>query len=286
MKRFAWSCLLIFLICSGCSNDPRGAAKQEGERVVSLAPSLTEIICAVGAGETLVGRTSACDYPPEILDTVPVVGGFGTPSLDELIKASPTLVLAVDFEDERIPEMIKKMGVRLERVKCDSLQVIPKAILSVGRLLDREQNAERLAGKIRDRVSELDSKAPKGPRVYVEIWGDPIMTAGRGSFVSDLVKLAGGRNIGDEVADKPYFSVSSEWVIARDPEVIICLYMSDASAMGSSMAARTGWSHISAVAGNRVYGGLNNSAVLRPGPRVLEGIEIIEKCLAEPDEPE
>ncbi len=270
---------LVSFLLQGCARTPRQREEMPGARVVSLAPNITEIVIAIGAKDTLVGRTSACDYPPDIVKDIPVIGGFGTPSLDALVRARPSLVLDVDLEDERIGNMIEQLGVERARVKCSELDDIPSAIRSVGELLDRRESAALLADTISSRVAELRTRQGGGPSVYVEIWGDPLMTAGRGSFVSDLVRLAGGKNIGDEITDKEYFSVAPEWVIARDPEVIICLYMSDTRTIGESLASRTGWSGIGAVKTGRVYGGMDSSLALRPGPRVLEGIEMLEKCI-------
>ncbi len=270
---------LVSFLLHGCARNTRPREEMPGVRVVSLAPNITEIVIAIGAGDALIGRTSACDYPPDIVKDIPVIGGFGTPSLDALIRAGPSLVLDVDLEDERIGNMIEQLGVKRARIKCAALDDIPSAILSVGELLDRRESAALLADTISSRVAELRERKGDGPSVYVEIWGDPLMTAGRGSFVSDLVALAGGKNIGDEITDKEYFSVAPEWVIARDPEVIICLYMSDARTIGESVASRAGWSGIGAVRTGRVYGGLDSSLALRPGPRVLEGIEMLEKCI-------
>ncbi len=270
---------LFSILCSSCSRGPQPLSETTGERVVSLAPNLTEIVCAIGAGNLLVGRTSACDYPPEAVKNVPVVGGFGTPSLDTLIRANPTIVIEVALEDERIGKMIEQLGVRRATIKCATLDDIPSAIITAGALLDRAEAAGLLAETISNRIAQLREEPRGGPTVYVEIWGDPLMTVGRGSFVSDLVSLAGGRNIGDEITDREYFSVSPEWVIARDPEVIICLYMSDARTIGDSVAARTGWSRVSAVQTGRVQGGLESSLALRPGPRVLDGIKMLQDCI-------
>lgn len=273
--------LLIFaVLSSGCSRGPGPAETVHDERVVSLAPSLTEIVWAIGAGCHLVGRTSACDYPPEFVKTVPVVGGFGKPSLDSVVMVSPTLVLEVDLEDERLGKLLERVGLRRERVRCSSLDDITAAIIDVGSYIGYEESARELAGDIDNRLAELRAgRDEKGPSVYVEIWGDPLMTVGRGSFVSELVSLAGGRNIGDEVADREYFSVSPEWVIARNPEVIVCLYMSDRNGIAGAVGGRIGWSGIKAVREQRVYGGLDCSPILRPGPRVLEGIEILRECI-------
>lgn len=288
LMKFGGCVLVLLFLGSGCSRRTEPVNVITGERVVSLAPNLTEITCAIGAGKQLVGRTSACDYPPEIVETVPVIGGFGRPCLDSLIKVNPTLVLDVDLDDESVGKLIEQVGLKRERIKCSALDDIPHAILAVGELLNCRESARTLADTISRRVAELRADAgirrerSEGPSVYVEIWSDPLMTVGGGSFVSDLVSLAGGRNIGDAVRDKDYFPVSPEWVISRDPDVIVCLYMSDAETIRDAVAGRIGWAQIKAVENHRVYGGLDSSLVLRPGPRVLEGIEVLRQRIESP----
>lgn len=288
--------LASLCLLAGCSRAPE--SREDGPRVVSLAPSLTEMICAIGAETQLVGRTSSCDYPPDKIKSIPVVGGFGAPSLDLLLKIKPTLVLTMDLEDESLGKVIDQLGLKREKIHCSAVDDIPLAISRVGSLLHREDAANALADSIRNRLAELrqaaDNRTASGrqtPSVFVEIWGSPLTTAGKKSFLSDLIHLAGGHNIGDEAADKEYFSISSEWVIVRNPDVIICLYMSKEHKIAGSKAgngetrdwarvnSRTGWSNITAVRNHRVYGGLDNSAILRPGPRILDGIESLRRCI-------
>ncbi|MBI3987765.1 MAG: cobalamin-binding protein [Lentisphaerae bacterium] len=280
---------LLLLALTACSQKPAPPAEKiaGAERVVSLAPSLTEIVCAIGAADLLAGRTSACDYPPEIVGKTPVVGGFGKPSMDILLTLNPTLVLDVDLEDENVGRLLDQAGVERHRIRCSTLADIPPAIIEVGRLLHRDEPAKALADTISARLAELRKTAEGGldprhsvPAVFVEIWGDPVTTAGKGSFLSDLVALAGGRNIGDEV-NKDYFTVSPEWIVARDPDIILCLYMSRGGSVRDAVSARTGWSAIKAVKERRVYDDLDNALILRPGPRVVEGIEALARRIRE-----
>ena len=114
-------------------------------RVVSLAPSITEIVCAVGGPEVMAGRTSACDYTAEIKDTVPVIGQFGKPSLELLLTASPTLVLDVALSDEAVGKKIEQLGIKRERIRCENLNDICEAIVRVGELLELEKEAKDIA---------------------------------------------------------------------------------------------------------------------------------------------
>jgi iron complex transport system substrate-binding protein len=269
--------LIAAAALTGCRRVARGPTGAGGARVVSLAPSLTEIVCRLGGSHLLVGRTSTCDFPPDAVRDVPVIGGFGTPSLELLVAARPTLILDVDLEDESVARGIAELGLRRERVPCRALDDIPEAVTRIGSLLGLEDRARATADELRAGIATLRrnaAKRPSRPSVYVEIWNDPMTTAGKGTFLSELIHLAGGRNIGDE-AEKPYFQVAPEWIVARDPDIILCLYMSENAAVREQVMARPGWQAVAAVRNGAVYDDLPNDVLLRPGPRVLEGIRAL-----------
>ena len=274
--------LLMAAILSGCRNEPlpsEDPAKAEAMRIVSLAPSITEAICAVGAGDLLVGRTSACNYPPEMMATVPVVGGFGAPSLELLAKANPTLVLEAALADEAIGLRIDAMGLKRERVRCRGLDDIPEMLREVGLVTGHEAAGRELAGELSRRLVELRAAVPDGPRpkVYAEIWHDPMTTIGAGTFLSDLIALAGGQSIGDD-AGKDYYQVSPESVLSSAPDVFLCLYMGKNEGAADAVKARPGWQHLKAARNGAVFDGLANDVLLRPGPRVLEGVALLQAC--------
>ncbi len=268
--------LALALLTESCRPAAPRAAEQTAVRVASLAPNLTEIVCAIGAADLLVGRTSACRYPSEVVTNVPVIGGFGSPSLERLVQVQASLVLEVDLEDESLGRRIEQMGIQRHRLPCRRLDDIPKAIEEVGTLLGRREAASRVAEGFVSRVIALRASiaaATNRPLVFVEIWSDPLYTAGRNSFISDLIALAGGRNLGDEVTEKDYFPVSSEWVVARDPEVVICLSMGSAAAVTEAVRKRAGWEQVRAVKNGRIYASSRSDVLTAPGPRCLDGVE-------------
>jgi len=248
-------------------------------RIVSLAPSITEAVCAVGAGDLLVGRTSACDYPDEIVASVPVIGGFGTPSLELMANVRPTLVLETALADEAIGLQIDAMGLKRERVRCRGLEDIPGMLRRVGALTGRELVGRELAAALSRELIALQAAEREGerPRVYAEIWHDPMTTIGAGTFLSDLITLAGGQSVGDD-SGKDYYQVSPERVLSSDPGVILCLYMGKNEGAADAVKARPGWQHVKAVRNGAVYDGLANDILLRPGPRVLEGVALLQEC--------
>jgi len=245
-------------------------------KVISLAPSITEIVCAISGTNVLAGRTSACDYPPEI-KYIPIIGGFGTPSLEAILKIEPSVILATDLADPSIAHQMTALGLHYEHINCKKLDDIPFAIELIGQLIGYEAQGKELAENIRAEITTLRARAEtitNRPLVYAEIWHDPIMTAGKGSFLSDIIHLAGGKNIGDDI-EKDFFQIDPEWVISRNPDIIFCFYMSKDGSARSTIAARPGWKNVKAVSSSNVFDGLDNNLVLRPGPRVIEGIKII-----------
>jgi len=251
--------------------------------IVSQAPSITEMIYAIGAGDQLKGRTSACDWPKEAA-AVPVTGAFGRPSLEMLASINPDLVIDVDLADENMGRKIETLGIRRETISCKTPEEIPETLRKIGRLTGHERQADSLASVIARGLEEFRINAAKvsyKPSVYLEIWDDPFWTGGKGSYTSALISYAGARNIGDAV-EKEYFEISQEWVIRQNPEIIACMYMAKESSVAEDVMKRPGWEHITAVRKRRVYDRFDNSIFLRPGPRVLEGVEALYR-LAHPD---
>ena len=250
------------------------AATNAVVRVASLAPSLTEIICAIGATDCLVGRSSACHYPSDMVKRVPVAGDFGIPILEALAKCAPDLVVTVDMEDQNSVQAIEHLGIRHESIPCRSLDDIPRAIRTLGKLLHREDSAERLAGEFAGTLANLRQHQPTvRRRVFIEIWGDPLMTAGRKSFLNDLITLAGGENIAGDVA-RDFFQISTESVLARDPEVVILLEPGKID-----LSKRSGWEQTTAVKSNRICRDLDRDLLEIPGPRVLQAVEVLRDCI-------
>lgn len=285
MRNFSIPALLLIpclLVIGGCRKTETGAERRHEikPRIVSLAPSVTEMMFAIGAGEHLVGRTTACDWPAEAAK-VPVAGAFGRPSMEMLASMHPDIVIDVDLEEERNSSKIKDLNIRTERIVCKNPDDIPGAIRTLGKLTGHQRKADSLAGVIEHGLAGFRKKnllRAEKPLVYLEIWDDPFWTGGKDSYTSALIGYAGGRNIGDAVR-KEYFEISQEWVIEQNPDIIACMYMSKETPAAAGVMQRTGWHHISAVRHKKVFDGFDNSLFLRPGPRVLEGIAQMERLI-------
>ncbi|NQU40960.1 MAG: cobalamin-binding protein [Lentisphaerae bacterium] len=283
MKRLLAYCgLVALLVATGCR--PAHQPTPTGPlRIVSLAPSLTESLCAIGAGDLLVGRTSACNYPPDITATIPIIGGFGHPSLELLAAARPTLVLDVDLIDEGITTQIRSLGIPHRRIACDSLDDIAPMLRELGDITGHQAEAEVLAQELTRTINtaraEITTPLAYRPSVYAEVWHDPLTTIGRDTFLAGLVALAGGRTIAASV-DKPYFQIAPESILSENPDLILCLYMGPSQGAVEAVKARPGWQHINAVRNDCIFADLDNDVLLRPGPRLIEGLQALRACIA------
>ncbi len=283
---FLLSALLLML--SGCTQQKVNSArlKPAKPRIVSLAPSLTEMIFAIGAGDELVGRTSACDWPAAAA-RVPVTGAFGRPSLELLASIHPDLVVDVDLADKEMGKKISALGIQRESITCKSPDDIPTALRRLGKLTGHTREADSLALSISNGLATFKKKTESQKRkktVYLEIWDDPFWTGGKGSYTSALIAYAGGENIGD-IVEKDYFEISQEWVIKKSPEVIACMYMARESSAVDKVMNRPGWGSVAAVKNHRVYDRFDNSLFLRAGPRVLDGIAQLYKTIYPEEKP-
>lgn len=254
------------------------AAAPHRPTAVSLAPSLTEIVCAVGAESQLVARSSACDYPPSI-KRLPEAGGFGRPNLEAIARFRPDFVLLTDLENPAVLDGIRAAGATPVKLPCESWDQMLAAAEQIGRLLDCETNTTRWVRDMRARRTALDGRVTAflaaghaRPRVYLEVWGDPMTTAGRTSFVGDLIAAAGGTNVGASLSGS-YAVISPEWILRENPDALVCAYMGQAPSADVKMEERPGWQTLTAVRDRRICSAIPPDLLLRPGPRWIEGAE-------------
>lgn len=281
----AASFILSLVLGPGCGEptaiQTSSAPVRSGPLVASLAPSVTEIICALGAADQLVGRSTACDYPTNILDTVPVVGEFGIPSMERILNLKPDILFYTDLADQSVQHRIEAAGIKPVPIQCADVDDVPAAIRRVGQWVGRTREATSLADSIEARLREFKARqqmAGQRPTVLVLIWNDPLTAVGSKSFLNEIVTLAGGSNVAGDVT-RDYFPVSPEWVVTRNPDVIFCFYMSSGTAARDSILRRSGWQGLKAVQQGRVYDGMDNNLILRPGPRMIAGIEAMASRL-------
>lgn len=281
---------LAALIVAGCAPTPipgpmtitdmagrEITIEAEPKAIISLAPSNTEILYALGLGDKVVGVTEFCNYPPEAVEK-PKIGGFRDVSIEKVVELEPDLILATNIHIAEVVPALEKLGLRVVVIDPPDLPGVLEGIRLVGKITGQEKGAEALADEIGERIDAV-AKAVEGrkrPRVFWEISSD-LWTAGPGSFINDLIVRAGGENIAAE-AEAPWVQLSNEAIIEADPEVI---FLADHpfGETAEAVAARPGWDKISAVAGNRIIEVEDIDIFSRPAPRVVDALEMAAKAL-------
>jgi iron complex transport system substrate-binding protein len=245
------------------------------EKIISLSPSNTEVAFALGLGDRLVGVTEFCNYPPEAQDKE-IVGGFATPSIEKIVELEPSLVLASTIHAEEVPRL-EELGIPVLVVESSNLADLYTSILLVAAVTGVTPSGEALVASMEEKISvigEIVSVVPVDDRirVFYEVYSDPLMSAGKGAFITEIISLAGGTNIfGD--SDENYPMISAEVVAERQPEIILFPdYHGTADLVLESMTGRPGWESVPAVINGRVFA-VSDDTFARPGPRIVEAIE-------------
>jgi len=237
------------------------------ERIISLAPSNTEILFALGLGERIVGVTDYCDYPPEALNKTKV-GGYANPDVEKIVALDPDLILVAHGTPMDVINSMAGLGLTVFGIKTTDLDDLLNDIRRIAEITDKEVEAQGLTSEMESRIEAVTNQTEEleqRPRVFYIVWHDPLWTAGSGTFIHELIEKGGGVNIFQNVTGYP--TISIEEVIARDPEIIITSEWSyewaiNASELASTNASQTG----------RIYT-LDDDLVQRPGPRLVEGLE-------------
>jgi iron complex transport system substrate-binding protein len=246
-------------------------AKAGKMRLVTLAPNLAENCFAIGQGGNIIASSEYTDFP-EQAKKIPTVGAFSNPSLEKLLVLSPDLILVTDGTPLAVVERLRRMGRKVYADDPKSLSAIVEAIRSLSVVLGVPDHGFEVALSMHRsivRVAAAAKKLTSKPAVYVEIWNSPLMSAGKGTFVSDLISVAGGFNIADET-NTAWPVLSEEYVISHNPDIIVV-----ASGMGSGdVVGRTAFSTVNAVKQGHVYD-MVGDYIFRPSPRIIEGLEMI-----------
>jgi len=252
------------------------------ERIVSLAPSNTEILFAVGAGSQVVGRDEFSDYPAEAASIESIGGSFGEYNVEAIVALEPDLVLAAEINTPELVKQLEDLGLNVYYLgNPTTLEEMYPKLETVATLTGHD--ATELIDSLKARVTAVDEKiAPLSSRipVFYEIdASDPTKpwTYGPGTFGDLLISRAGGYNIGGNAQNDPYPQLSLEQIVTSNPSVII---LGDAlwGVTPESVVARPGWETIEAVKSNSIFP-IDDNLISRPGPRLVDGLEQIAKLL-------
>jgi iron complex transport system substrate-binding protein len=279
---------LSILLCLGCAQQspPPGnivdglgrsvTINKIPQRIVSLAPSNTEILFALGLGDKVVGVTEYCNYPQEAM-TKPKVGGFSNVDIEKVVSLEPDLVLATHIHGKTVIPALEKLGLTVVSLTPGSLNEVLDSITLVGKVTGQSKEAPEMIDDLGTRIEAVIDKTrtlspDQKPRVFYITWHDPLMTAGTETLADDVISSAGGQNIAYDISgDK---AITLETVIYRDPQVIV-------ASVGMGSGEDLPWQYVQteprlentqALLNDRVYK-IDGDVIHRPGPRIVDALE-------------
>ncbi len=277
--RLAWLLVAALLsLCVTCTRRTDTVHTGIARRVVSLSPSTSEALYAIGAGSALVGRSRYCDYPPEVT-RLPEVGGYVDPNFEAILALAPDLVTgARGPSGTAVVDRLGARGIATYFPETESLGQIETMIEGLGQRTGHEQAARSVVTHLEADVATVQRAAQSQPKVRVLLlFGlEPIVAAGPGSYADELLRRAGGTNVVTEGGRYP--TLGMERVLALDPDVVVDATMGESRDVERITALTAGWRDARAVKGGRVVP-LHDEVVLRPGPRVAEGISELARAL-------
>ncbi|MEE8448161.1 MAG: cobalamin-binding protein [Thermodesulfobacteriota bacterium] len=277
------SILIFFLLLPGFGEastriftDARGRPVRVSyppQRIVSLAPSITENLFALGLGDRIVGVTVYCDYPPQAKEKEKVGGGIN-PSLEKIVSLKPDLVLGLEGASSLgAMSSLKKLGLAVYLFDSRGFAGILKTIEELGRLTGSERKADELLKEVEERVEMVARliRASKRPKVLLVVWDEPIWTVGKDSFLSDLIEMAGGVSVtADLKGETALFSL--EAIVERAPEIILVSLAFGLNRSRQPLKQLRRLNSIPAVRNKKIFA-LDSSLLNRPSYRVAQGLE-------------
>lgn len=265
----------------------RQVTDQTGRRVkipvhprwlVSLAPSVTEIVYALGLGDRLVGDTDYCDYPPDALRK-PHVGAVLNPSLERIVALKPDLVLGTPEANRReTADQLERLGIPVYGLTGHTLDDVLHSIEDIGQVLGCDEEALRLVTRLQARIESVAKRVDQQPKTKVlfVVWYRPLITAGPRTFIADVIARAGGISISNDLTGE-WPRLSLEEALRRDPDVILFPKTEAFSPQLEEFQRLPGWKELTAVKSHRMY--FISETIMRPSPRLVDALEEVAATL-------
>jgi iron complex transport system substrate-binding protein len=246
-------------------------------RVISVAPKNTELVYALGLGSRLVGTTTFCNYPAAALD-LPKIGGVTSQTIDQekIVALNPDLILCSNSMHESLMSTWEELQIPVLVLGAESLEEMYHEMKMLARLLNRPESASKVISSLQNRVKNVTEKvsnipADQRPKLFYQVWDEPLMGAGPSSFIGEILDLTGGSNILHDVED-PYPYVAHEIVVARNPDVIFAPTTHSQEVVPEKIAQQSGWEGITASRKKQIFL-LDGDQVSRRGPRMVDTLE-------------
>ena len=256
--------LLIFTSITGIYAD---------NRIISLIPSSTEMLFALGFDKEVVAVSKYCNYPEGKLTNLPRIGDQNL-DIEKIISLKPTILVDMNGIHKRYEEKFKKLNLNYVNLDIKNYSDIPIEAARLALMLDNPTKAYEFIEKWNNDISQLQrSKETSKIKVYVEIWNNPVQAVGQDTMINSIIEIAGGNNSLEKQKDYPV--VNTEILMLANPDLIILAYP-DASI--EDIKQRPGWKNIKAVKNNNIFK-INQDIIVRPGPRNIEAIKEINNYI-------
>ena len=281
-------CLMLLAGCSGNADTTVGEdskmfkdvlgreveIKETPERIISLTPAVTEILFELGLDERIIGVTEYCNYPEAALKK-PKMGDFANPNVELIVDAEPQIVFVAAGVQMELIKRLEQLGITVFCLDAESVDQVIKNIQMTGEIMGVPEAAQKLTSEMQAKVDAvvLKVKDQERPVVFFEVWDEPLMSAGPGTFINSLIELAGGQNLAGD-ADTRFPQLSMEVLFERDPDV----YIANDFHKQSDIMARPGYENLTAVKTDRVHI-IDDDLVTLPGPRVVLGLEEMARII-------
>jgi len=249
------------------------------KRIISLAPSITEILFALGLNEEIAAVTNYCDYPKAVLNK-PRIGGYINPSIEKIVSLKPDLIIATRDDNRwETNQRLSDLGFSVYLINPKSFYGVTRSIHHIGVVVGREEESKKILINMTSKKEEIAARTkslPK-PKVFFQIGYAPIMTVGKETLADDLIRLAGGRSISEnESVNYPLYNI--ETILSKAPEIIIMSSMDSKKDYLNLIKMWQSWKDLPAVKMNAIYV-VESNLVDRPTPRVVEGLEAMARMI-------
>jgi iron complex transport system substrate-binding protein len=243
------------------------------KKIVSLAPGITETLYALNLDYQIAGVTTFCNWPPAAR-TKTRIGGFTNPSLEKIISLKPDLILATaDGNRKETVQQLEKLGLAVYVTNPSDTDGVLRSILHIGEITDREQDARKLVDRLQKRLNSITTQTrhKKKPRVFFQVGLEPMITAGKGTLINEVIERAGGVNVaGLDLANYPRYS--AEGIISTSPEIIIFAPMVNDKEFTAGKRFWQNYQEIPAVKNNKIYP-IDSDLINRASPRIVDAVE-------------
>lgn len=248
-------------------------------RVVSLAPSITEIVFALRKGDRLKGVTQHCDFPPEA-QSLPRIGSYVHLDLERIVSLKPDLCISTkDGNPKEVIERLDALGIPVYVVNPRDLNTVVNTLVEIGRILNAEDRAQKLADDLRARIEWVKSRVAgteRRPRIFFQIGVVPIVSVGTNTFIHELITTAGGENTTE--GPTPYPRFNREQVLSLNPDIIVITSMTRGQVFEEVRDEWKKWGSLPAVRNDRIHI-VDSNLFDRPTPRLIEGLEILAQLI-------